>query len=153
MKNPETLRPKFWEKHSFDALSSAEWEALCDGCGKCCLVKLEDADTAEIAYTNVACKLFDNDTCRCAQYDIRKSIVPSCIVMTPQTVAQHTYWLPSTCAYKRLHEGNNIPDWHPLLTGDPNSVHDAGISVIGGTVPEYEVDEDDLEDYVVEGLA
>ena len=134
-------------------LTPEEWEALCDGCGKCCLVKLEDADTGQVEYTNVACRLLDDATCRCSQYDIRKSLVPDCVVMTPETIEASSYWLPSTCAYKRLYEGDALPDWHPLLTSDPTSVHTAGISVQNRTVPEFEVDEDDLEDYVTEGLA
>ena len=146
------LRKKFWETVPFDAMTTDEWEALCDGCGKCCLTKLEDADTAEVAYTNVACRLFDDATCRCSQYDIRKSIVPDCVIITPESIAQTAYWMPTTCAYRRLHEGKPLPDWHPLLTGDANSVHDAGMSMQARTVPEYEVAEDDLEDYVIEGL-
>ena len=136
-----------------EALTPEEWEALCDGCGKCCLVKLEDADTGEVAYTNVACRLLDDATCRCSQYDIRKSLVPDCVVMTPESIEKSSYWLPSTCAYKRLYEGDPLPDWHPLITGDPASVHTARISVQSRTVPEYEVEEDDLEDYITEGLA
>ena len=135
-----------------DELTQDEWEALCDGCGKCCLVKLEDADTAEVVYTNVACRLLDDGTCQCSQYNIRKKLVPDCVVMTPETVASSAYWLPSTCAYKRLHEGDDLPEWHPLLTGDRASVHRAGASVQHQTVPEYEVDEDELEEYVMEGL-
>ncbi len=145
------LRERFWEL-PLDALSRAEWEALCDGCGKCCLSKLEDPDTAEVAYTNVACRLLDDATCRCSQYDIRKSIVPDCVIISPETIAKTAYWMPTTCAYRRLYEGKTLPDWHPLITNDPNSVHDAGMSMLGRTVPEYEVDEDDLEDFIIEGL-
>ena len=147
------LRKRFWERVAMEDMTPPEWEALCDGCGKCCLVKLEDADTGEVAYTNVACRLFDDATCRCSQYAIRKTLVPSCVVMTPETVARAAYWLPDTCGYKRLHEGRPLPDWHPLLTGDPESVHAAGISARDRTVPEYEVDEDDLEDFICEDLA
>lgn len=143
-----SLRKRFWDTVPMDQMTPAEWEALCDGCGKCCLVKLEDADTGEVAYTNVACRLFDDETCRCSQYDIRKKLVPSCVVMTPETIERAAYWLPPSCAYKRLFEGEQLPEWHPLLTGDPDSVHNAGASAIGVTVPEYEVHEDDLEDYI-----
>jgi len=142
---------KFWEK-PLDALSESEWESLCDGCGKCCLVKLEDAETAEIEYTNIACKLFDDETCKCAQYDIRKSIVPSCVVISPATIAEIAYWMPETCAYRLRFENKPLPEWHPLITGDPDSAHAAGKTMIGRTVPEYEVDEDYYEDYVVSGL-
>lgn len=143
-----TMRKKFWENVPLQEMTSAEWEALCDGCGKCCLVKLEDEDTGEVAYTNVACRLFDDATCRCSQYEIRKSLVPSCVIMTPQSIEKSAYWLPSSCAYKRLFEGKPLPEWHPLLTKNPQSVHDAGASAIGLTIPEYEVDEEDLEDYL-----
>lgn len=146
----DPLRPNFWER-PLATLNPREWEALCDGCGKCCLNKLEDDDTGEIAFTRVACRLLDGDSCRCAQYKIRKQFVPECVVLTPKTVAKVAYWLPNTCAYKLLHEGKPLHDWHPLISGDPESVHDAGMSVRGWTVPEFEVPEEDWEDYIVEG--
>ncbi len=147
---PPRLRPRFWDL-PLTALTPPEWEALCDGCGKCCLNKLEDEDTGEVAFTRVACRLLDGESCRCAQYPIRKQFVPECVVLTPKTIAKVAYWLPSTCAYKLLHEGAQLPDWHPLLTGDPESVHAAGQSVRGWTVPEFEVPEDEWEDYIIEG--
>ena len=147
-----TNRKNFWKTVPLDQMTSDEWEALCDGCGKCCLVKLEDEDTAEVAYTNVACKLLDDATCRCSQYDIRKSIVPSCVVITPETIKDVAYWMPSSCAYRLVFEGYDLPLWHPLVTGDADSTHKADASMIGRTVPEYEVDDDELEDFVVEGL-
>ncbi|QFU09625.1 hypothetical protein PARPLA_00816 [Rhodobacteraceae bacterium THAF1] len=143
-------RPKFWERYPLDQLSNAEWEALCDGCGKCCLNKLEDEDTAEIALTRVACRLFDDDTCRCAQYEIRKQFVPECIVLTTETLPKIAYWLPQTCAYRLLHEGERLYPWHPLISGDPETVHEAGVSAIGITVPEFEVPEEEWEDYIIE---
>jgi uncharacterized cysteine cluster protein YcgN (CxxCxxCC family) len=143
------LRPKFWDL-PLQRLTPAEWEALCDGCGRCCLHKLEDADTGEVAFTNVACRLLDGATCRCSQYAIRKSIVPDCVVLTPGTVKDVAYWLPQTCAYRLRHYGQRLFDWHPLISGDPDSVHRAGISVQGRIVPEYEIDVDDLEDYVID---
>ncbi|MEL6549413.1 MAG: YcgN family cysteine cluster protein [Pseudomonadota bacterium] len=143
------MRERFWERVPLDKMTDAEWEALCDGCGKCCLNKLEDPDTGEVALTRVACRLLDGESCRCAQYPIRHHFVPECIRMTPATIAMHSYWLPTSCAYKRLHEGKRLPAWHPLLTGDPESVHEAGASVRGWTVPEFEVPEEDWEDYVV----
>ena len=146
------LRKEFWTRHAMADLTQDEWEALCDGCGKCCLVKLEDPDTAQVEYTNVACKLLDDATCRCSQYDIRKSIVPSCVVITPETIADVAYWMPTSCAYRLIFEGYDLPLWHPLITGDADSTHTADASMIGRTVPEYEVDDEDLEDYVVEGL-
>lgn len=144
------LRPKFWENTNLSALSEAEWEALCDGCGKCCLNKLEDEDTGEVALTRIACRLFDGDTCRCAQYDIRHQFVPECIRLTPKTIEDHAYWLPETCAYKRIWRGQSLPAWHPLLTGSPESVHEAGISMLGRTIPEFLVDEEEWEDHIIE---
>ena len=152
MINRPALRKKFWEKFAMNELTEAEWEALCDGCGKCCLLKLEDFDTGEVEYTNIACRLLDDATCRCSQYDIRKQLVPSCVVITPETIDQAAYWMPGTCAYRRLAEGKTLPDWHPLITGDPASTHKAGMSMINRTVPEFEVEEDDYEDFVVKGL-
>lgn len=144
------LRPLFWERVPLQNLAPKEWEALCDGCGKCCLNKLEDEDTGEVALTRVACRLLDGETCRCGQYDIRKTLVPECIVLTPATIADVAYWLPETCAYKLLWEGKPLFDWHPLVSGDPETVHAAGVSVRGWTVPEFEVDEEDWEDHIVE---
>ncbi|SHJ35052.1 hypothetical protein SAMN04488012_10816 [Palleronia salina] len=143
-------RPRFWERYPLDELSKAEWEALCDGCGKCCLNKLEDEDTGEVALTRVACRLFDDATCRCAQYDIRKQFVPECVVLTPKTLPDAAYWMPRTCAYRLLHEGKPLYDWHPLISGDPQSVHDAGVSAQHMTVPEFEVPEEDWEDHIIE---
>ena len=144
------LAPRYWERKRLDEMTRAEWEALCDGCGKCCLNKLEDADTGEVVLTRVACRLFDDTTCRCGQYEIRHQFVPECIVLTPETIPDHLYWLPATCAYRLLHEGRPLYDWHPLISGDARSVHDAGVSVRDSTVPEFAVDEDDWEDHVIE---
>ncbi|CAM4183688.1 YcgN family cysteine cluster protein [Palleronia rufa] len=143
-------RPRFWERYPLAELSNAEWEALCDGCGKCCLNKLEDEDTGEVALTRVACRLFDDDSCRCGQYDIRLQFVPECVVLTPAKLDQIAYWLPSTCAYRLLHEGRPLYPWHPLLSGDPETVHAAGVSARGITVPEFEIPEEDWEDHIIE---
>jgi uncharacterized protein len=145
---PDPLRPRFWER-PLGTLNRAEWEALCDGCGKCCLNKLEDEETGEVALTRVACRLLDGESCRCAQYPIRHQFVPECIVLTPKTIADNMYWLPQTCAYRLRYEGRALYAWHPLLTGDPESVHRAGQSVRGLTVPEFEVPEDDWEDHII----
>ncbi len=142
------LRKKFWEL-PLGELTPPEWEALCDGCGKCCLNKLEDEDSGEVVFTRVACRLFDDESCRCAQYDIRLQFVPECIVLTPETMAKVAYFMPASCAYRRLHEGKSLPDWHPLLSGSPESVH-AGHSVRGQTVPEFDVPEEEWEDYVID---
>ena len=144
------LRPTFWESVPLNKMTDNEWEALCDGCGRCCLNKLEDPDTGNVALTRIACRLLDNESCRCAQYDIRHQFVPECIRMTSETIAKHAYWLPNTCAYKLLHEGKKLPEWHPLRTGTEQSVHAAGISVQGWSIPEFEVPEDEWEDSIVE---
>ncbi|SDO13203.1 hypothetical protein SAMN05216196_103493 [Lutimaribacter pacificus] len=144
------LRPRFWETVPLERMTRAEWEALCDGCGKCCMNKLEDEDTAEVALTNVACRLFDDATCRCSQYDIRHQFVPECIVLKPQNMDRNLYWMPETCAYKLLWQGRPLFDWHPLISGDADTVHRAGVSMQGRTVPEFEVDEDDWEEHIIE---
>ena len=144
------LRPNFWESVPLSKMTEDEWEALCDGCGRCCLNKLEDPDTGHVALTRIACRLLDNESCRCAQYDIRHHFVPECIRMTSETIAKHAYWLPNTCAYKLLHEGKKLPEWHPLRTGTEQSVHAAGISVQGWSIPEFKVPEDEWEDHIVE---
>jgi uncharacterized cysteine cluster protein YcgN (CxxCxxCC family) len=144
------LRPRFWEKYPIDRLTQAPWEALCDGCGKCCLNKLEDEETGEVALTRVACRLLDDSTCRCGQYATRHQFVPECIVLSPKNMDKNVYWMPETCAYKLLWQGKKLYDWHPLISGDPQSVHDAGVSVQGITIPEFEVPEDDWEDYIIE---
>lgn len=143
------LAPGFWTR-PLSAMTPREWEALCDGCGKCCLNKLEDADTGEIAFTRIGCRLLDGQTCRCGQYEMRKIFVPECVVLTPKSIATVAHWMPSSCAYRLLHEGRPLPDWHPLISGDPESVHRAGQSVRGWTIPEFEVDEDDWEDHIIE---
>ena len=144
------LAPNFWER-PLKSLNPREWEALCDGCGKCCLNKLEDEDTGQVVFTRVACRLLDGESCHCGQYDIRRQFVPECVMLTPKTLPKIAYWLPQTCAYKLLHQGKPLLDWHPLISGDPESVHRAGQSVRGWTVPEFEVPEEDWEDYAIEG--
>lgn len=146
----ERLRDRFWETVPLARMTPDEWEAVCDGCGKCCLNKLEDEATGEVALTRVACRLFDDATCRCQKYQTRKSHVPECIVLTPGTIDDHLYWLPDTCAYRLLHEGRALYHWHPLVSGDPASVHQAGISAIDITVSETDVPEEDWEDYIIE---
>jgi len=144
------LAPRFWERKALTKMSQKEWEALCDGCGKCCLNKLEDEETGQVELTRVACRLFDDNTCRCAQYDIRHQFVPECIVLKPSNIDDHAYWMPQTCAYRLLWEGKPLYDWHPLISGTAQSVHEAGVSVKDRTVPEFEVHEDDWEDHIIE---
>ncbi|MFP7570928.1 YcgN family cysteine cluster protein [Marivita sp. S2033] len=144
------LAPRFWERKKLSEMTPAEWEALCDGCGKCCLNKLEDDETGRVELTNVACRLFDDSTCRCAQYEIRHQFVPECIVLKPSNIDDHAYWMPQTCAYRLLWQGKPLFDWHPLISGTPESVHAAGVSMRNATVPEFEIDEDDWEDHIIE---
>jgi uncharacterized cysteine cluster protein YcgN (CxxCxxCC family) len=144
------LRPRFWETVPMDRMNRAEWEALCDGCGKCCLNKLEDEETGEVALTRLACRLLDDESCLCSQYPIRHQFVPECIVLTPKTVRDNLYWLPQTCAYRLVVEGRPLYPWHPLISGEPETVHAAGVSVRGLTIPEFEVGEDDWEDHIIE---
>lgn len=144
------LAPRFWERKSLKKMSKAEWEALCDGCGKCCLNKLEDSETGEVALTRIACRLLDDDSCRCSHYENRHMFVPDCIVLRPDNIDSHAYWMPETCAYRLLWLGQPLPDWHPLLTGDPDSAHRAGVSVRGITLSEFDVPEDEWEDHLIE---
>lgn len=144
------LSARFWENKTLSNMSAAEWEALCDGCGKCCLNKLEDEDSGVVALTRVACRLLDDATCRCAHYQTRHRFVPDCIVLKPSTIAQHMYWLPKTCAYRLLHTGEGLPDWHPLISGTPETVHAAGVSMRGRTVSEFDVADEDWEDHIID---
>jgi uncharacterized cysteine cluster protein YcgN (CxxCxxCC family) len=146
---PTTIRERFWRRHRLEELTPAEWEALCDGCARCCAIKLEDEETGVIHHTRVACRLLDIATCRCGNYPLRASLVPGCIVLTPKTLRDSLGWLPPTCAYRLVAEGRDLYPWHPLVSGDPDSVHRAGISMRDRMVPEYEVAEEDLEDHVI----
>ena len=128
-------------------MSDEEWESLCDGCGKCCLNKLEDLDTGQVFQTNVACDLLDIDRCRCTDYSHRSQRVPDCMVITLQ-LAQSADWLPKTCAYRLLARGQELPDWHPLITRDPDSTFTSGNSVTGIVIPEK--DADNLEQHLVD---
>ena len=139
----------FWKTVPLEAMTPTQWESLCDGCGKCCMAKLEDEDTGDIYFTSVACRLFDAAGCRCEDYADRFARVPDCLKLTHDNV-RTLPWLPSTCAYRLRHEGKPLPDWHPLISGDPESVHAAGQSVRGWAVPEFEVPEEDWEDHIIE---
>ncbi len=143
------LRQRFWELPLAE-LSRAEWESLCDGCGQCCLHKLEDEDTGEIAHTNVACKLLDTQTARCRDYRHRRAFVPDCLRLTLRIVDQ-VPWLPATCAYRLRADGEPLPTWHHLLTGDSAAMERAGVSVGGRVVSEQ--DAGPLEHHVVEWIA
>ena len=141
-----TLRDRFWEL-PLEALDREEWEALCDGCGRCCLHKLEDEDTGAVVETNVACRLLDHATARCSDYRHRKAFVPDCLRLTPKLVSE-VPWLPPTCAYRRRAEGKPLPEWHPLLTGSPEAMIRAGVSVAGRVVGEN--DAGPLEHHIVD---
>jgi uncharacterized protein len=138
----------FWAAKTLSQMTPAEFESLCDGCGKCCLHKLEDEDTGDVYYTKVACRYLDHDTCRCQEYNQRQALVPECVVLTPESV-QDTYWLPETCAYRLVNEGLPLFDWHPLISGDPDSTRAAGMSVAGQVLHENDVVAEDMEDYIV----
>jgi len=125
----------FWRTKPLRQMSQAEWESLCDGCGLCCLIRFEDEDTGEIIPTRVSCRLFDDRACACTDYANRKLRVPDCIQLTPDNI-DDLMWMPRSCAYRRLHEGRGLPAWHPLVTGDPESVHAAGVSIRGQTISE-----------------
>lgn len=141
----------FWRRKGLTEMTQAEWESLCDGCGKCCLLKLEDEESGEVSYTDVACKLLDLKTCQCSKYAERKRHVPDCIKLTPKLVDQ-LRWMPSTCAYRLLSEGKDLAWWHPLVSGDRETVHRAGVSVRGRALSETETksDADSLEHRIVE---
>ena len=123
-----TDTPPFWQTKSLEQMDSAEWESLCDGCGRCCLVKLQDEDTEAIAYTDIGCKLLDDVGCHCRDYPNRQAQVPDCVRLTP-SVVQSLDWLPPSCAYRLIDEGRDLYWWHPLVSGDANTVHAAGVSV------------------------
>ncbi len=135
----------FWKEKKLEDMSQKEWESLCDRCAKCCLEKLEDEDTGEILYTNVACRLLDIDTCNCSNYKQRQRFVYSCINLTPKKIGTLP-WLPSTCAYRLIFEGKDLPSWHPLITGDVNSTRKAGMSCHGRIISERIAR--DLEDHI-----
>lgn len=139
----------FWETKALEDMSDPEWESLCDSCGQCCLFKLEDADTGEYALTDVACRFLDHDSCQCSDYANRQRNVPDCVKVTATNIAE-LRWMPETCAYRLLAEGKPLFSWHPLVSGDANTVHASGASVRGKAINEDMVD--DLEDHVVEEL-
>src|SRR6478752_3683013 len=132
----------FWRRKTLEQMNVAEWESLCDGCGLCCLVRFEDEDTGEVFPTRVHCKLFDSERCTCTNYPERKKHVPDCIKLTPQNI-DALQWMPLSCAYRRINEGRGLASWHPLVSGDPESVHRAGVSVRGQTISETVLSEPD----------
>ena len=142
-----TSKP-FWQKKSLSEMTVEEWESLCDGCGRCCLHKLEDENTGEVHYTAIACQLLNTDSCQCSDYANRKARVEACLKLGIEDIP-HFHWLPNTCAYRLLAEGKPLYDWHPLISGSGDSVHEAGISVHNFAIAEDLVPEEDWKDYII----
>ena len=143
-----TLRPNFWKGKTLEQISSEEWEALCDGCGQCCLYKLEDEDSGDLYLTNVVCRFLDHQTCQCQVYINRHQAVPTCVQLTPQNVLE-LKWIPPTCAYKLIAEGKDLLDWHPLVCGEKQSIQKTDFFIGDRAISESEVDMDDLENYII----
>ncbi|KEA64068.1 YcgN [Marinobacterium lacunae] len=140
----------FWRRKTLQEMTSQEWESLCDGCALCCLHKVEDEDTQEVFYTTVLCHLLDRDNCSCTEYERRCQLVPDCVKLKPEDV-EAFHWLPPTCAYRLVHEGKELPEWHPLLTGDAKSVIKAGASVLSYyEVLDNEIHEEELINFVID---
>ena len=142
------MKKNFWEEKALADLSAQEWESLCDGCAQCCLAKIEDVDTGVVHYTDVACRYLNADTCRCTAYERRTVVVPDCVRLTPGNLDQLP-WMPETCAYRLLADGKPLPQWHPLVSGRADSVHEAGVSVRGRCISEEYVHEEDLLERVI----
>jgi len=148
-KRPSPQEGFFWKTKTLEEMSKDEWESLCDGCARCCLEKLEDEDSGQIYFTHVSCKLLDSGLCACKDYANRSDKVPDCVRLTPENV-RTLNWLPPSCGYRLVAEGRDLYWWHPLISGDPNTVHEAGVSVRGrveGT--EDDIPDEDLEDHIV----
>jgi uncharacterized protein len=146
----KTKGEQFWKKIPLHEMDRGQWEALCDGCGRCCLRKILFEDTGEVSYTRVVCRHLDLLTCRCGCYDQRSELMPECLVMTPANLPPVLSLLPDTCAYRALAEGRDLPWWHPLVQGDPGAVHPASISVHNHLVNEDRVHGEDLQDYIID---
>jgi uncharacterized protein len=139
----------FWKTKTLLEMSPAEWESLCDGCAQCCIIKFEDEDSGRIYHTNVVCELLDIYHCKCTRYADRSKKVPTCLTLDPQLIHE-LKWMPETCAYRLLSEGKDLPDWHPLVSGSPDTVHSSGHSVRAKVVSARGIDEEDLPDYVID---
>jgi len=146
----DSVKP-FWETKSLEKMSRDEWESLCDGCGRCCLHKLQNDFTEEIYYTQIVCNLIDQNTCQCTRYDERSELVPTCVTMKPED-ARNLTWMPNTCAYKLLADDKPLPEWHPLITGNRDAMVAANITITGRVYSEDEVPEKDWQDYIIEKL-
>ena len=139
----------FWKTKALKDMTPEEWESLCDGCARCCLIKFQDEDSGHVYHTNVVCEYLEIFHCRCTRYDERSVLVPTCLTLIPEMIGLLS-WMPETCAYRLLAEGKELPGWHYLLCGDRSAVHKAGISVRGKVVSGKDVNEEDLPDYVVD---
>lgn len=145
------INQAFWEIKQLEEMTAYEWELLCDGCGKCCLNKIEDEETGVIYHTSVACKLFDSKTCQCQNYPNRRKIVSDCQQLTPKKV-RSLPWLPSTCAYRLIADGKKLPPWHHLISGSRSTIHKQGESVRGRVISEGTIKVEALEDYVIDWI-
>lgn len=139
----------YWESKTLTEMNREEWEGLCDGCGKCCMIKLEDEETSLIHYTSVVCRYLNQAKCTCTVYSTRKKLVPTCVVLQPNEL-DNLYWMPSTCAYRLLHEGRKLPVWHPLITGNRQAMKNSGNTVTGRVLSEEFVHDEDLEAHIVD---
>jgi len=137
-----SLPDSYWNTKNMAEMSAQEWENLCDGCGKCCCIRLEDEDTGAIYITDVSCKLLDGSTCRCTDYAKRKDTVPDCVTLTPDNLPS-LKWMPQTCAYRLVSEGKDLPDYHHLISGSRQTIHDRGMSVMNAVTSEVNVTEDE----------
>lgn len=142
----------FWRRKTLEEMTREEWESLCDGCARCCLIKLEDEDTGEVLLTRLSCRMLDTGTCRCRDYANRHDEVPDCVAIDAAKVRSLT-WLPPTCAYRLLSEGRDLAWWHPLVSGSPDSVHEAGISVRGWARSEDSVNPSAIHRYIIRDFA
>lgn len=145
--NNDDERP-YWQRKTLEEMTHREWEQLCDGCGRCCLLKLEDEDTGDVYLTRLSCKLLNIGTCGCTDYRNRHKKVPDCLSLNPKMVAELS-WLPETCAYRLVGDGQDLAWWHPLVSGDPETVHQAGISVREWAMPETAARAEELHKYIV----
>jgi len=140
----------FWKRLVFEEMTLQQWESLCDGCGRCCLRKLQYEDTGEICYTNVACRYLDIDLCRCRSYKDRALKKPECLILTPESLESNIHLLPDTCAYRLVAQGMDLPWWHPLVSGEKETVHQAMISVRSKVLSEDYVHDDQMEEHIID---
>ena len=143
------VQTPFWKRKTLAELTSREWELLCDGCARCCLQKMEDDQTGELLYTRIVCRYLDQHECRCTRYDQRTKLVPTCLRLNPENVTRIS-WLPGTCAYRLVAEGRDLPWWHPLVSGDPGTVHEAGMSIRGRVLSEEYVHPDGWDEHIID---